>query len=440
MLEKKIANFKLKKKIVVGSVIACIAVATIGIGLIYTKIIGNSNINVAKTVEKESQAITINAREKNSNNYIAVISEDDLEVPVPKGYVASPDAEERYVNGVTIDGVREHHGGFVIYERLASDAGKTDEQVQQEINNDLDIAQRTRNQWVWVPIADVTDMYHISNNKLYANRYTFSGSSYNKATQYITEPALQTASTASSQYDYEHRYLKQYLEGISRNGFLQEMREEFYEMLESVKTYGGFYIGRYETGNTQKNNLRVVKGHTGTTSIGNENNRINYITWYDAYKRSKKMREKNPVYTNLIWGIQWDETMKWLIDSGEKTYAEVGSYSSSWGNYNDVSFTYTQTSGLTADGLGTVAGGTATKSSGNTIIPTGSTERNKANNIYDLAGNIWEWTMESDASGGRYYRGGVYSNNGSLPAHYRQSSTPKASYAANGARGTLYIS
>ena len=425
MMEKKIANFRLKKNILIGSVIVCIATATIGIGLIYTKVIGNFNINVAKTVEKESQAITIKTREKNSNNYIAVISEDNLEVPVPKGYVASPDAEERYENGVTTDGVREHHGGFVIYERLASDAGETDEEVQAIIESDMDVAQRTRNQWVWVPIADVTDMYRVSNNQLIATQYKFSESSYNKITNDFLEPKLQTGSDTRYQYDYDQKCLKQYLEGISRSEFLQEMREEFYEMLESVKTYGGFYIGRYETGNTQKNNLRVVKGFTGTTSSGNANNRINYINWYNAYKKSKQIRGTSPVHTNLIWGIQWDETMKWLIDSGEKTYAEVGSNSASWGNYNGVSFTYTQTSGIIADGAGTEAGETATKSTSATIIPTGSTERNKANNIYDLAGNMYEWTMESYVNNSKCCRGGYYNIAGSFfPVHRRDGNSP----------------
>ena len=576
MMEKKIANFKLKKKIAICSVIACIAVATIGIGLIHKKAVENSNINIAKTVEEESQAITIKTREKNSNNYIAVISEDNLEVPVPKGYVASPDVEERYVNGVNGTGVyyltynsdvaltpkasdtypwteedgiwksgnkgqnstnctlnsedivvgadggvvrinasvsseeyndklnitvknkstnviiveynysgtsygtsenslryftkevaleqgtytvvikyikdgsatrgldtayvksvklytkgvtgeeevqynkRVHSGGFVIYEKLASDEGKTDTEVQATIEEDMDVAQRTRNQWVWVPIADITDMYHVSNNQLYANQYTFSESSYNKITNNSLEPMLQNESNTRYQEDYDQKYLKQYLEGISRNEFLQEMREEFYEMLTSVATYGGFYIGRYETGNTQKSNLRVVKGFTGTTSSGNANNRINFINWYNAYKRSKQMRGTSPVHTNLIWGIQWDETLKWLIDSGEKTYAEVVSDSASWGNYSGVSFTYMLTSGITTDGAGTEAGETATKSISATIIPTGSTERNKANNIYDLAGNMDEWTMEYNGYGGRCFHGGSYENDGSYyPAHYR---------------------
>ena len=275
---------------------------------------------------------------------------------------------------------------------------------------------------MWVPIADVKDMYRPTtvgaNNILYANEYTFSdvNNPYNKNTNSSTEPAY------VSNYDRDHTYLKQYLEGINKNEFMQEMREEFAEMLKSVATYGGFYIGRYETGNTQKNNLRVVKGYTGTASSGSANNRINYITWYDAYKRSRAIRGTAEVKTGLIWGIQWDETLVWLMKTGEKTAAEVISNSTSWGNYSSASgFTYTTTSGVTADGLGTVARGTATKN-GSMIIPTGSTERNKANNIYDLAGNMYEWTMESRGDSIRHIRGGGYYDSGTnKPAHFRTS-------------------
>ena len=415
-------SIKVRNNVICG-VLICVGAIIIGI------VQSNPKLEIeTKKVEDNPQAITIKTREKNSNNYTPVTSEDNIIVPVPKGYVASPDVEERYVNGVTTDGVREHHGGFVIYERLGSDEGKTDAEVQATIVENMDVGQRTRNQWVWVPISNVTDMYYVSNGKLYENMYTFSASSYSKSSGNSMEPALVAG------YDYDHTNLKQSLEGISRNELLQEIRKEFYEMLESVKTYGGFYIGRYETGNVQANNLRVVKGFTRTE------NRINYITWYNAYKRSKQIRGMSPVYTSLIWGIQWDETLKWIIDSGEKTYSEVGSDSSSWGNYNKVTFTYTNTRGVTADGEGTVAGGTVTKS-GSDIVPTGASEYTKANNIYDLAGNMWEWTMDTSGTSVRYLRGGGYGDSGSnYPAHYRSSYFPNVSYSYEGCRATLYIS
>ena len=136
----------------------------------------------------------------------------------------------------------------------------------------------------------------------------------------------------------------------------------------------------------------------------------------------------------MIWGIQWDETMKWLIDTGEKTYAEVGSDSTSWGNYKNNSFTYyTNTSKSTA-----------TKSAYSyTIIPSGAYEGANANNVFDLAGNVNDWTLESGGSGtgyGRYDRGGVYGGYGyEYPAAYRGNISPSGSGSNFGLRCALYI-
>lgn len=64
------------------------------------------------------------------------------------------------------------------------------------------------------------------------------------------------------------------------------------------------------------------------------------------------------------WGINYDTTLQWLIDSGCKTEEEVTQDSTSWGNYSNDTFSQG------ADGS-----------------TTGLWEEAKANNIYDLAGN-----------------------------------------------------
>ena len=78
-----------------------------------------------------------------------------------------------------------------------------------------------------------------------------------------------------------------------------------------------------------------------------------------------------------------------------KTKEEICVNSTSWGNYYNATFKYMNSNGILV-----------TKDKIRKIIPTGSTEYTKANNIYDLAGNIGDWTMEANyrvARGGSYY-------------------------------------
>ena len=78
-----------------------------------------------------------------------------------------------------------------------------------------------------------------------------------------------------------------------------------------------------------------------------------------------------------------------------------------------------------------VAGSTGSKTQNSSkMTPTGATERNKANNIYDMAGNVWEWTMESYSTNVRRYRGGKYNNTASnYSVGHRGSSSPYSSYS-----------
>ena len=88
------------------------------------------------------------------------------------------------------------------------------------------------------------------------------------------------------------------------------------------------------------------------------------------------------------------------------------------------------------------SGETGTKAqNSSTVIPTGSAEYTKANNIYDLAGNFFELTIESYGFDGRICRGGGYFNNGSEgPAIYRDTGTrPTDNTYQFGFRAYLYV-
>ena len=155
------------------------------------------------------------------------------------------------------------------------------------------------------------------------------------------------------------------------------------------------------------------------------------------YEKCKDLRGNNlNVKTGMIWGNQWDRTMMWLMECNAKnpetgkSKEEVIKDSTSWGNYENSTFTYINSSG-----------GTSTKNEGSsTRIPTGSTEYTRANNIYDLAGNVCDWTMEAYSASIRVFRGGSYYSDGDdRPASYRFNDYPYSGYDNRRLQGcTLY--
>ena len=81
----------------------------------------------------------------------------------------------------------------------------------------------------------------------------------------------------------------------------------------------------------------------------------------------------------MIYGNQWDRVLNWLVETGAKEQDEVYSNSSSWGNYSE-------------DYSGTPQAA-------------GSNPAWQANNIYDLAGNYFDWTQEAVSTYLRFVRG-----------------------------------
>ena len=299
---------------------------------------------------------------------------------------------------------------------------------------------------MWVPIADVTDMYLIdtSTNKLVSAYYTFSTTTYTRntsvtRTRYV-EPRLATS------YDLDNTYLTKYLNGMTKTQFLDEMEERFHDLLESVAKYGGFYVGRYETGDLGQNIPKVTRMNDDIAdSRTTSNYKKDKYNWYSMYEKCKELKGGNTaVETNIIWGIQYDEILKWLIDTKVKTNAEVMNSSESgklencatWGNYYDITYTYYDYEGTSK----TKSLGYGTNYSNR--LPTGITNRNMANNIYDLAGNVYDWTMEAYSSASRSVRGGSFSSGAfysvSAPSG-RNNNGPNYSHYYDGCRATLYI-
>ena len=191
---------------------------------------------------------------------------------------------------------------------------------------------------------------------------------------------------------------------------------------ESVNTYGGFYIARYEAGDGDANGIRRSSSSSNSNTVVSKKGAIvyNYISQPDSITRAESMYAGK---SKLISGAGWDRTLNWLIETKAKTENEVFVNSSSWGNYRNST-------------------GNAKTNSGpsNMNYTTGRNEAWKANNIYDLAGNVRDWTTEASSSDERVDRGGAYNDDGSdFPASNRYFYDSGNSYGVIGFRPALYL-
>ena len=178
-----------------------------------------------------------------------------------------------------------HDGGFVIYQL-------TDEEIEADpkgtsINiNDInkDIAQSTRNQYVWVPVENVEDIVRTKtrNNGImqFGQGYTFSYVSITKETDirewFYKEPRLEEQHDKTNYNLQKYAYMNE-----ERENYLNIMQEDYLNMIKSINYYKGFYIGRYETGDDLRHNDR--KGCFKKPKIVRYNSNINYVTWYNSY-------------------------------------------------------------------------------------------------------------------------------------------------------------
>ena len=398
------------KKIIIG-IVAVILAITIFAGIVIAVTKSNSTKIGTVSDEEETKA---EAKEivLEDNNYMHVETDASGDkVPVPKGFVGS-----------SATGENEIDTGFVIYE---GEEEVTDSNVAD--------AQKTRNQYVWIPVPDPSTFYGTdANGKKWGKIYNFSTSTSNEtgttANNWRESNGVMSISDTTygyrepdvlSSYDTPY-YLKKYkVSEDSKLDFLMRQEVDFNNMVDSVEKYGGFYIGRYETGDLNQDVAVVQKGNT---NISNQ-------TWYTMYKKCKTLsNNNNNVVTGMAWGNQFDRTLMWLIESGAKTKEEISSNSTSWANYGKATFEYTNSSGSVV-----------TKNSGSYVrIPAGSTDYTKVNNIYDLAGNVYDWTMEAYSSVSRVMRGG-YCNGNSNTARSRGSYGPTSSVSVCGCRSALYI-
>lgn len=222
------------------------------------------------------------------------------------------------------------------------------------------------NQFVWVPVENIADYKR-------------------KAYSWNVETSVIDTETNSIKIEYnsnDHEYYTEKLDDDEK---------------KSIEQYKGYYIGRYTVGDEQSTKNKTQRQSdsliTNNTTIKAGQAPFTWITYAQAKEIAEKfgLNNKYKTTTKLTNSYAWDTAIAFI----EKNNRNYGS-SSEEGNYINTTFTYTD-----------ISGSKVTKPiNTSTIVPTGQTT--SVCNIYDMGGNVQEWSTENIISEKNYHtiRGG----------------------------------
>ena len=279
---------------------------------------------------------------------------------------------------------------------------------EDSIDVGLVITDGSGNEYVWVEVPKTTEIYSTAGT----NIMNFTDEEYAKIEKDLHE---YTSDYRHSDYsDVNSDFLKQYQ-----------------NMLKSVYTNGGFWIGRYEAGisdgipRTEHIDIRdsdkfVIKPNMIP---------YNYVTRDEAQELAKKMNYEDCT-SSLIFGVQWDLMLKYIENKNNTVKEKLTVDSTFIGNYYNSEFTlnrgkFAQNNNFSnwyafnsEEKVNLVMGNRKQKQSNENasiLITTGATEASNLQGIYDIAGNLGEWTLEFNLeSSPCVYRGGSYNSQGSV--------------------------
>ena len=236
-----------------------------------------------------------------------------------------------------------------------------------------------------------------------------------------------------------------------------------------IQKYSGFYIGRYEAGTSEvilEGNVKWENASTGSSNSqgwgwqnesfvsskvtgGKITSKAGEIPYYHAdyetaMEMSRNMISTEYVQSGLVTGTMWDSMMK-FIATDKSNYSDLKS--SNWGIYNDTAVTYMAGRYLIANSSNGSISNAAVSDNGYHygIRTTASSEDVKRKNLYDVAGNQWEWTQESayvtnDSNLIYNLRGGGFSHvYTDYPVCYRGSGQAANTSSNFGFRPALFI-
>ena len=269
-------------------------------------------------------------------------------------------------------------------------------------------------QFVWIPVGTGENAIKKANNKtveIKLSRYTFANDG-----------------TPTDQGD---NIINSYYQELATSNYGNATAKDIEKFKTSANSNHGYYIGRYEAGvvdynyssvsTSNSNNETNWTGYTGDNIklvCKKEQQVWNYVTQNKASKLSRDMYgSEAKVTSDLINSYAWDTAIVFIQKCGTESNSS----------------TYSYTAGLSSRST------SAPQTTGTNILKA-TNKVDKQCNIFDMAGNCFEWTTET-CSYSNYPcvgRGGYY-NNSDLCTSYRSNSSTSYANSSSSFRPLLYL-
>ena len=258
------------------------------------------------------------------------------------------------------------------------------------LDNGLVIKDSIGNEYVWVEVP----------TSIYENE------SYN--TEASTGDKKPTSKEETEKIEYclkqytsvygQDRYADEYIQDSTKGWFAgeTEYNDAKKTMLKSVYENGGFYVGRYEAGISE---FRISNENEPTTVPVSKQNMFPYtnITRTQAKQLAEKVNS-GECTSSLMFGIQWNLMLAFIQKKGKiettvltESSTNIGNYANNeWNITNNQAQYYTEENGIWK--------GCPYSKSGKELVllTTGASDSFEQMHIYDVAGNVAEWTLEGD--------------------------------------------